>query len=148
MEIESYRLLFKQELEKLKNEIQLYNDEQNIWIRDKQISNSSGNLCLHLLGNLKHFIGHVLGKTGYIRQRELEFILEDISKKDLINDILKTMEIVDSTLEKLTTKELQNDYPIAKFDKNQSIEFLLIHSLIHFDYHLGQINYHRRLLDC
>tara|TARA_R110000868_G_scaffold131361_3_gene341395 strand:+ start:1404 stop:1850 length:447 start_codon:yes stop_codon:yes gene_type:complete len=147
MQIETFRKLYKQELEKLKIEIQLYHEEENLWVRDKQIANSAGNLCLHLIGNLNHFIGSVLGQTEYIRNRELEFIIEDISRDKLIISIQETIDVVDSSLRKLSDSQLKDDYPIKKFTNNESIEFLLVHSLMHFTYHLGQINYHRRLLD-
>ena len=76
--------LFKRDLTKLKEEIQLYNKESNLWITDKLVSNSAGNLALHLVGNLNHFIGTALGNTGYVRQRDLEFSLKNISVEELI----------------------------------------------------------------
>lgn len=147
MQIDSYRKLYKRELEKLKTEIELYKDEGNMWILDKEISNSAGNLCLHLIGNLNHFIGHVLGRTDYVRDRDLEFVLEDIPREHLLNSIAEVIEVVDSILNMLNDKELQKEYPISKFETNVSTEFLLVHVLTHLNYHIGQINYHRRLLD-
>ena len=147
MQTESYRKLYKRELEKLKTEIELYKDEGNMWILDKEIANSAGNLCHHLLGNLNHFLGHVLGKTNYVRNRDLEFVLEDIPREHLLNSIADVTEVVDSTLSTLNNQDLQKEYPISKFETNESIEFLLVHALTHLNYHIGQINYHRRLLD-
>ncbi|OBX19318.1 uncharacterized protein DUF1572 [Gelidibacter algens] len=147
MLIESYRKLYSRELKKLKIEIELYKDEDNLWIRDKEIANSAGNLCLHLIGNLSHFIGHVLGKTDYVRNRELEFITDDTSREYMIYRIKELVEIVDNTLKTLNNDELQRDYPISKFESTESIEFLLVHALMHLNYHVGQINYHRRFLD-
>ncbi len=147
MQIDSYRKLYKRELEKLKTEIELYKDEGNMWILDKEISNSAGNLCLHLIGNLNHFIGHVLGRTDYVRDRDLEFVLEDIPREHLLISIAEVIEVVESILNMLNDKELQKEYPIPKFETNVSTEFLLVHVLTHLNYHIGQINYHRRLLD-
>ena len=62
--------IFIRDLEALKKEIRAYQNESKIWHSDENISNSAGNLCLHLIGNLKAFIGAQIGKTGYIRQRE------------------------------------------------------------------------------
>lgn len=42
---------------------------------------------------------------------------------------------------------LQQEYPILVFESKTSTEFFLIHLSTHLAYHLGQINYHRRLLD-
>ncbi len=80
----SLRSLYQRDLNKLKMEIGAYQNEENLWKTDKNISNSAGNLCLHLIGNLNHFIGTHLGNTGYVRQRELEFSLKDIPKTELI----------------------------------------------------------------
>lgn len=147
MTTREYRKLFKRELEKLKVELGLYKSEKNLWIIDKEIANSGGNLCLHIVGNLNHFIGHVLGKTDYVRNRENEFSLKYIPINNMVAEIDLTIAVVDNTLSNITDDQLAEEYPIAKFEEKASIEFLLSHLLIHLSYHLGQINYHRRLLD-
>jgi hypothetical protein len=81
MNIEQIQFFYKRDLEKLKTEINLYNNENNLWIIDKNISNSAGNLCLHLIGNLNHFVGAILGKTDYIRNRDLEFSQKNHSQR-------------------------------------------------------------------
>ena len=81
MIVETLKLLFNRDLLRLKSEINLYNDESKIWIVEKNIANSAGNLCLHLIGNLNTYIGAEFGKTNYIRIRELEFSIKNISKK-------------------------------------------------------------------
>jgi uncharacterized damage-inducible protein DinB len=147
MTVEQILALYKRDLEKLKNEIAFYNNENSLWIIDKNISNSAGNLCLHLIGNLNHFIGHIIGKTNYIRNRNDEFNLEDISRQDLIQSIIETTQIIEGSLHLMTNEQLTDDYPILKFEETKSNEFLLMHLLFHLNYHLGQINYHRRVFD-
>ncbi|TYA71636.1 DUF1572 family protein [Seonamhaeicola marinus] len=144
---ESLIKIFKRDLSALKVEIESYKTETNLWIVDNNMSNSSGNLCLHLIGNLNHFIGGVLGNTGYIRQRELEFSLKDVPRDTLIAQIAETEMIVVSTLESLTEDIFEKNYPIEVFKDPMTTEFFLIHLTTHLRYHLGQINYHRRLLD-
>jgi uncharacterized damage-inducible protein DinB len=139
--------LFKRDLNKLRTEIDSYQDEVNIWKTDKNISNSAGNLCLHLIGNLNHYIGMMLGNSGYIRNRELEFSLKDISRTKLIQQIDKTIEMVGLTLEKLSAEDLQKEYPEQPLGYSMTTEYFLIHLFGHLSYHLGQVNYHRRLLD-
>ena len=78
MLIETLKSLFDRDLNKLCTEIELYRNEENIWKIDKEISNSAGNLCLHLIGNINNFIGAQIGKTNYVRHRELEFSLKNI----------------------------------------------------------------------
>ena len=147
MNIEQIQFFYKRDLEKLKAEINLYNNENNLWIIDKNISNSAGNLCLHLIGNLNHFIGAILGATGYVRNRDLEFSQKNIPRVSLILAIDKVDEIVNKTVEKMTNENLNDDYPEMKFDEKKSIEYLLLHLQHHLNYHLGQINYHRRIFD-
>lgn len=84
MLIDTLQKLFARDLDKLRQEISLYKDKNNIWIIDKSIANTAGNLCLHLVGNLNTYIGAEIGKTGYIRNRELEFSLKDIPQQELI----------------------------------------------------------------
>lgn len=139
--------LFKRDLNKLRTEIDSYQDEVNIWKTDKNISNSAGNLCLHLIGNLNHYIGMMLGNSGYIRNRELEFSLKEISRTKLIQQIDKTIETVALTLEKLSAEGLQKEYPEQPLGYSMTTEYFLIHLFGHLSYHLGQVNYHRRLLD-
>jgi uncharacterized damage-inducible protein DinB len=147
MLIETLRLLFQRDLLRLKTEINSYKDESKIWIIENNIANSAGNLCLHLIGNLNTYIGAELGKTNYIRNRELEFYLKNISKKELVYKIESTILVVEESLKNITELELQNEYQILVFDKKTSTEYLLVHLTTHLTYHLGQINYHRRLLD-
>jgi uncharacterized damage-inducible protein DinB len=147
MAIETLKTLFNRDLNKLKTEIGSYQDENRIWSIDKNISNSAGNLCLHLIGNLNTYIGAQIGKTNYVRNRELEFSQKDIAKAELITKIEATIVVVNDALGQLTDEELKNEYPLLVFETKTSTEFLLIHLTTHLAYHLGQINYHRRLLD-
>lgn len=139
------RKLFNRDLNKLKKEISSYNDEANIWKVEKQISNSAGNLCLHLIGNLNWFIGAQLGNTGYIRKRDLEFSQKDLPVNELLNEIDKTIAMVDSTLAAVKEETLEEIYPINVFKDEISTELFLAHLSTHLAYHLGQINYHRRM---
>jgi uncharacterized damage-inducible protein DinB len=147
MLVETLRLLFNRDLLRLKSEINLYEDESKMWIIESNIANSAGNLCLHLIGNLNTYIGAEFGKTNYIRNRELEFSLKNISKKELIDKIETTILVVEESLKNITEVELENEYPILVFDQKTTTEYFLVHLTTHLTYHLGQINYHRRLLD-
>ena len=138
---------FTRDLNKLRTEIEAYQNESKIWYIEKSIANSAGNLCLHLVGNLNHFIGAELGKTNYKRNRDLEFSLKDIPRVELVRMINETIIVVVKALEQLKEDDLQREYPLLVFEEKTSIEFLLMHLSTHLAYHLGQINYHRRLLD-
>jgi len=144
---ESLRSLYNRDLNKLKTEIEAYQNEENLWKIDKNIANSAGNLVLHLVGNLNHFIGTHLGNTGYVRQRDLEFSLKDVPRAELIEKIEATITMIESTLSKLSEEDLKKEYPLVVFENKMTTDYFLIHLIAHLDYHLGQINYHRRFLD-
>lgn len=139
--------IFERDLNKLKSEIELYQHEETLWYIEKNISNSAGNLCLHILGNLNTYIGNELGKSNYVRHRELEFSLKNIPKSELLQRINQTQKIVLDTLDKLNDEDLKKEYSVLVFTEKTTIEYLLVHLTTHLTYHLGQINYHRRLLD-
>lgn len=147
MMIETLQTLFNRDLNKLKFEIESYEFEKQIWIIDKSISNSAGNLCLHLVGNLNTYIGAEIGKTGYVRNRPLEFSLKDIPQSELISKIEDTILVVNNALDSLNEEDLKKTYPQIVFEKEMTTGFFLVHLATHLGYHLGQINYHRRLLD-
>jgi uncharacterized damage-inducible protein DinB len=147
MIIESLQSLYQRDLQKLKTEIESYQNEDSMWKIDKSIANSAGNLCLHLVGNLNHFIGAILGSSGYVRNRELEFSLKNIPRTELIEKVEETLDIVIKTLGQLNANDLEKEYPLEALGYKMTTEYFLIHLFGHLSYHLGQINYHRRLLD-
>jgi len=144
---ETLKLLFNRDLRKLKVEIESYRNESNLWLVETEIANAAGNLCLHLIGNLNTYIGATLGGTNYVRNRPLEFSSKNIPQKELVSKIEETMLIVENTLEKVTEKDLASEYPLLVLEDKTSTAFFLVHLATHLSYHLGQINYHRRLLD-
>ena len=139
--------LFERDLEKLKQEITAYTNEADLWIIQDGISNSPGNLSLHLVGNLKHFVGKMLGNIPYERQRDKEFSDKNISASILLNSIDETIEAVKQTLENLSEDAIKKIFPSNVFGYEMTTEYFLLHLLAHLNYHLGQINYHRRLLN-
>ena len=144
---EAIKTIFNRDLNALKKEIASYKNEAVIWHTERNISNSAGNLCLHLIGNVNHFFGATLGNTGYMRNRDAEFNDKNISAADLISQIDAAIKMMDDVLSSIRPEQLQQEYPLMLMDKKHSMEFVLIFMATHFSYHLGQINYHRRLLD-
>lgn len=138
--------IFERDLGKLQAEVRQYSNEKDLWKKKGEISNSAGNLTLHIVGNLKHFIGAVLGGIEYVRDRDLEFADVDVSRDVLLAAIDETAVAVKDTLSKLTPADLEKQYPINVFGHPMTTEFFVVHLATHLDYHLGQINYHRRLM--
>ena len=139
--------LFKRDLLKLKSEIESYKDEANLWKIEKNIANPAGNLCLHLIGNLNTYIGATLGQSGYVRNRDAEFSLKKIPRKELIQKIEDTINMIDRVMPTLTPQQLEKEYPMLVLKEPTSTGFFLVHLATHLSYHLGQVNYHRRLID-
>ncbi|HRE66538.1 MAG TPA: DUF1572 family protein [Cyclobacteriaceae bacterium] len=140
-------IILTRDLQKLKSELELYTNESSIWKVDKGISNTAGNLCLHLVGNLNTYIGETLGHTGYIRNRDAEFALKNISRQELIEKIDATIAMINTILPGLNEKTLKAEFPLLVLKEKTSTEYFLVHLAVHLGYHLGQVNYHRRLLD-
>ena len=138
--------LFERDLKRLETEIQTYRDESLLWQTGGDIRNSPGNLVLHLVGNLNHYIGGTLGHTGYVRNRDREFTDINIPRPVLLEKIRQTATVIRNTLSRLQAEDLESAYPLAVLGKKEmTTMFFLIHLTTHLNYHLGQINYHRRL---
>jgi hypothetical protein len=148
MLVETLEILFKRDLNKLKKEIESYKTESNIWLVEESIPNSAGNLCLHLIGNLNGYIGVGLAGTNHQRDRDLEFSLKNIPREELLQKIDETIDVVMDGLGNLTEDQMDGNFPVVVWEEPTVMGFTLIHLAGHLNYHLGQINYHRRLLDC
>lgn len=138
--------LFQRELDKLITELESYEDS-TLWVVKPGVNNSGGNLALHLNGNLQHFIGAVLGNTEFVRKRELEFSLKDVPVQQIIADVHMTKKVLAETLlEKLEASDLDNTYPVKIRPEEFTVGAFLLHLYGHLTYHLGQVNYHRRMV--
>ena len=137
--------LYERDLDKLKAEIEQFSDEADLWKVDGDVTNSAGNLCQHLTGNLKHFVGAVLGGSGYVSDRDAEFANRQATKTELLSDIDATKGIVLKTLAGLAAQDIERDYPLDVFGHKMTTGYFITHLATHFNYHLGQINYLRRL---
>ncbi len=144
---DSLSKLYIRDLDRVISEINLYQSEGNLWKVAEGINNSAGNLALHLVGNLKTFIGKNLGGIDYVRDRPAEFALKNVPKMELIDGLETTKESVVRSLNSLTNNDLEKIYPENVLGYEMTTEYFLLHLLAHLNYHLGQINYHRRLLE-
>lgn len=138
--------LYERDLNKLREEIEQFTDDADLWKTSGGITNSAGNLCQHLTGNLQHFFGAILGGSGYVRDRDAEFAAKGTTKADLLADIDAAAASVKDTLANLNDDDFAKTYPIEVFGHPMTTGYFLVHLTTHFNYHLGQINYHRRLL--
>lgn len=138
--------LFERDLDRLSVELNSYENDDDIWLVKGEINNSAGNLFLHLCGNLKHFIGATLDNTGYERDREFEFAGK-VSKDELVQNIQETKEMLATYFDRVSVEDMSDPYPLQPFGYPMTKSQFILHLYGHFNYHLGQINYHRRLIN-
>ena len=136
----------RRDLRTLRLELEAYPDEQLLWALPPGLPNSSGTLALHLAGNLQHYIGAVLGGSGYIRNRDEEFAARGVPREALLEQLSEADAAIRSTLPRLTDAQLSQPYPELIRDRSLETGDFLIHLAVHLGYHLGQVSYHRRLV--
>ncbi len=137
---------YQKYLDNLNKEISQYQNEADLWKLTGDLKNTPANLALHLCGNLKHNIGAVIGKNGFVRERDIEFSTKGISKAEILKDIESTTSTVIPILDSLTDDDLIEPFPEASHGEDQTVYDALIRLALHLGYHVGQINYHRRIL--
>jgi uncharacterized damage-inducible protein DinB len=146
MPADAIRQCFHRELRSLRRELDAYPDDGSLWALPPGIKNSAGTLMLHLAGNLQHFIGACLGGTGYVRNRDAEFSRRDVSRAALAHELEAAAAAVDAGFSKLTDQMLTSDFPEQIAGITFMTENWLVHLVAHLGYHVGQIDYHRRLV--
>ena len=143
----SFITLYNRDINRLYKEIDAYNSDAFLWQKIEGITNPAGNLALHLVGNLSEYIGRQLGNTPYTRDRPHEFSATYLSKEMLLGMIENTQKVVENVLNGLETKQFDDKYPENVLGYDMTVHYFLVHLNGHFNYHLGQINYHRRILE-
>lgn len=140
------RKLLLRDIASVQRELELYPDDAAVWRAAPGILNTSGTLALHLAGNLQHFIGAILGGTGYLRQRDLEFSRRDVPRAELLAGLDRAAEAVGGTLGALPAARLDELYPLELAGVRLTTRMFLLHLSTHLSFHLGQIGYHRRVV--
>lgn len=143
---DTIRNIIARELRALEREVEAYPDPMSLWRVVPGISNSTGTLVLHLTGNLRYFIGTVLGGTGFVRNREAEFLCRDLTRAQLLAEIEDANKVVEATLVRVTPDHLEAAYPVLVAGRTFRTQDFLLHLVSHLSYHLGQIDYHRRMV--
>lgn len=136
----------RRELRTLRRELESYPDESLIWALPTGLPNSAGTLALHLAGNLQHYIGALLGGSGYVRDRDQEFAARDVARATLIEQLSAAEVAIQSTLPYLTDEQLAEPFPEPIRDHYLETGEMLIQLAVHLGYHLGQVSYHRRVV--
>ena len=135
------------ELTSMEEEIVAVTEEAMLWQAPPGVANSIGNIALHLIGNLQLFIGAMLGKTGYVRKRDLEFSSRGVPRATLLAQLADTKRLVSRVLGPGATIDLAGEFPetVGGAFRVTTGDFL-IHLAVHLGFHLGQAGYLRRIL--
>ena len=140
------RLMLHRELAAVRRSIEAYPDEESVWAERPGLPNTGGNLALHLAGNLQHFFGAVLGKTGFVRDRDSEFAARGLRRAEVLARLDAADKAIDSGMNALSADRFAQSYPEKINGRTITIQDWVIHLLSHLAYHLGQIDYHRRVV--
>ncbi|MEK9503760.1 DinB family protein [Gaopeijia maritima] len=145
--VAEFRWLLLRDVDRVMAEVRAYPDDESLWRMAGRIPNSGGTLALHLAGNLQHFVGAILGGSGYRRDREREFAARDLDRAALLGELAAAREAIDTALGAMTDADLDAEWtgggPLPDGSPNA---LMLLHLSGHLGYHLGQLDYHRRLL--
>jgi hypothetical protein len=141
---ESLAALITRELRAVKRELDLYPDDASIWRAIPGVPNTAGTLALHLAGNIRHFVGAVLGGSGYVRDRDAEFARRDVPRAELHAGLDAAIAAVDRTFARMPADSLSGPYPEPVAKRTVHATTFGMHLLAHLAYHLGQIDTHRR----
>jgi len=138
---------YERDIRKLIEEVNLFSNEDNLWRTHGSVKNTSGNLVLHIIGGLNYLVGTQLAQTGYVRNRDQEFTSKGVKKEYLIAGLEELIPMINKTLNAFTQEDMEAEYPLIFDDMKVSNSYVLLQLLLHLNYHLGQINYLRRMLE-
>jgi len=144
--IEHIHHIMVRELRGMKNELLAYEDEGDIRRSVPGLPNTAGTIALHVAGNLQHFVGAQLGKSGYVRDRDAEFGRREVSVAEIVDELDKTIAALDATFARLEEKAMDRPFPQEIAGVRPTVGEFLVHLVAHLAYHLGQIDYHRRCI--
>ncbi|HEU4629795.1 MAG TPA: DinB family protein [Gemmatimonadaceae bacterium] len=142
------RAVLLRELRAVRREVEAYPDDASLWAQRPGLPNAGGTIALHLAGNLQHYVGHRLGGTGYVRDRDAEFARRDVPRAEVLAELDAAAAAIDAALADSagTGATLPVRYPEAVGGRTLTTDDMLVHLAVHLAYHLGQLDYHRRLV--
>jgi len=138
---------YERDIRKLIEEVNLFGNEDNLWRTYGSVKNTSGNLVLHIIGGLNYLVGTQLAQTGYVRNREQEFTSKGVKRENLVGGLEELIPMINKTLNAFTQEDMEAEYPLIFDDMKVSNSYVLLQLLLHLNYHLGQVNYLRRMLE-
>ncbi len=119
--------------------------EDQIWKRPNEVSNSAGNILLHLCGNTRQYLVSALSDQPDIRERDEEFSAKGgYSKEELQIKLTATVEEATGILQTMDEYRLMKIHSVQGF--NLSGIAIIVHVTEHYSHHTGQIIFWTKLL--
>lgn len=148
------RAVLVRDLDAAARAVEAYPSDDALWRIVPGITNPGGALARHLAGNLRHFIGVVLGKGTYVRDRDAEFAARGLTRAVVAEELRAGAREVDAAMQRLSARPrgevealLSAPFPVLVLGKQFTTAQFLTHLVAHFGYHVGQLDYHRRMHD-
>jgi len=135
---------YERDIRKMIEELNLFRNDENLWRTQGSVKNSSGNLALHIIGGMNHLIGATLAQSGYVRDRDQEFIRKGVERSELVAQLEELIPMINKTVNALN---IEAEYPLIFDNEKRSNSYVLVQLSLHLNYHLGQVNYLRRVLE-
>ena len=132
------------ELAGVRRTVEAYPDDASVWATMPGLPNAGGTLVLHLAGNLQHYLGSVLGQSGYQRDRGAEFSRRDVPRPQLLAELDAAKRAIERGIDATSDDALATPYPELIAGRTVLTGDFLLHLATHLAYHLGQLDYHRR----
>jgi hypothetical protein len=139
-------LLVRRDLATLLRHVQAFSSDEAMWQTVPGVTNSAGNLILHLEGNLREYIGRQLGNISYTRNREAEFDIKGLSRNELISRVEHLTATIPAVIASLSPAQLAAAYPESVLEREFTVQGFLLHLYGHLGWHMGQIDYVRRVV--
>lgn len=148
MLVSSVHATLQRELAAVRRSVEAYPNDAALWAQRPGLPNAGGTLVLHLCGNLRHFVGTVLGGTDYVRDRPAEFSRRGVPRAALLAEIDTTSAAIDRGMAAVQDDDgtLSRAFPAPITNRPIATGDMLVHLAVHLAYHLGQIDYHRRVV--
>jgi Protein of unknown function (DUF664) len=137
--------LYRRDLARLVRQLDAFPDGL-LWQVTPGVTNSAGNLMLHLDGNLRDFVGRVLGGVAYERDRPREFAATNVPRSEIATALTGLVTLVPNVIERVEPVAWDATYPLNVLGEPMSTRQFVVHLYGHLNYHLGQIDYLRRVL--
>jgi uncharacterized damage-inducible protein DinB len=115
---------------------------EQLWTKPYSYGNSIGHLLLHLTGNLNNYIGTQIARTGYVRNRPLEF--SDTAKhpkEKVLAHFDAAIAMVIDTIRKQSPEDWAAPYDDPTEPRTKTRFACFMRMAAHAYHHTGQIIY-------